>query len=52
MERRTSDRTGQQVADDVLQNPIGREPDGLLDPLGLQVFIDIRIGEAGVGPEM
>ena len=52
MERGTPDRTRQQVANPVLQNPICWKPDGILDPLGFEVLVDIGIGKVCVGAEI
>jgi hypothetical protein len=39
------------VANPLLQYAVGGKPDRILDTLGLQVLIDIGVGEAGVGAE-
>jgi len=52
MERRTPDRAPEQVADPVLQNPIGRKPDRILDPFGFEELVDLGVGKARVGAEI
>ena len=49
MERGTPDRVLKQGADPVLQNPIGRKPVCILDPLGVEEGVDLRIGKSGIG---
>ena len=49
---RPSDRTLEQVADPVLQDLVGGQPDRIFDPLSLQVLVDTRHGEGGIGPEI
>jgi hypothetical protein len=49
--RRSSDRTLEQVADPIMQNPVGRKPDRIFDPLGFQELIDFRVSEARVGAD-
>ena len=50
--RRTPDRAREQVANPLLQDAVGGKPDRIFDALGLQVLLDIGIGEAGVGAEI
>jgi hypothetical protein len=52
MVRWPPDRTPEQVADPVLQDAVGRKPDRVLDPFGFKIFVDIRIGEGGIGAEI
>jgi hypothetical protein len=52
MVRWPPDRTLEQVADPVLQDPVRRKPDRVFDPFGFKIFVDIRIGEAGIGAEI
>src|SRR5260370_10796550 len=52
--RRSPDRALQQVADLVLQDPVGRQPDRVTHPLGFEELIDLRGGvgrvAAGIPP--
>jgi hypothetical protein len=52
MVRWPPDRTPEQVADPVLQDAVRRKPDRVLDPFGFKIFVDIRIGEGGIGAEI
>ena len=52
MVRRTSDRALEQMTDPLLQDPVGGEPDRVLDPLVFQVLVDPWRGEGGVGAEV
>jgi hypothetical protein len=45
-------RAGQQVADPLLQDTIGRQADGVLDSLGLQQLVQLRLGEGRIGAEV
>jgi len=50
--RRSPDRTLEQVADPVLQDLVGRQPDRVFDPLRLQELVDFWHGEGCVRPEI
>src|ERR1022692_4811439 len=50
--RRSPNRTLEQVADPMLQDLVGRQPDRVFDPLRLQVLVDLWVREAGVGAEI
>ena len=39
----------EQMADPLLQNGVGRQPDGVLEPLRLEKRVDLRHGEGGIG---
>src|SRR5215468_7739839 len=47
-----SDRSFEQVADPVLQDLVGGQPDRVFDVLSLQVLVDTRHGEGGISPEI
>src|SRR6516165_4883525 len=47
-----SDRSFEQVADPVLQDLVGAQPDRVFYVLSLQVLVDTRHGEGGIGPEI
>ena len=49
---RSSDRTLEQVANPTLQDLVGRQPDRVFDVLSLQVLVDARHGEGGIGTEI
>jgi len=49
---RTADRTPQEMADPLLQNAVGGQPDGVLEALGLEKRVDLRHGEGGIGAEV
>ena len=49
---RSPDWALEQIADPALENLVGRQPDHILDPLGLQVIVDARHGEGCIGPEI
>jgi hypothetical protein len=42
----------EQIADPVLQDHFGGQPDRKLDPLSFQILVDARRGEGGIGPEI
>ena len=42
----------EQVADPVLKNPIGRQPDRVLVAFGLQELVDLGVGKGGIGAEV
>ncbi len=50
--RRSPDRALEQIADPVLQDPVRRQPDRILDPLRFEKLVDLGIGKAGVSPEI
>jgi hypothetical protein len=50
--RRSTDRTPEEVADLVLQDPVGRQPDRITYALGFEEFVDLRDGESGVAAEI
>ncbi len=50
--RRSSDRAREQIADPVLQDAVGWQPDRKLDPPRFEKLVDLGIGEAGVSPEI
>ena len=52
MVRRSPDRTLEQVADPVQQDPVRRKPDSVFDPFGFEIFVDIWIGKARVSAEI
>jgi hypothetical protein len=52
IKRRAADRPLEQVADALLQDAVGRQPDGVSDPFAFEIFVDLGIGEAGVGAEI
>ena len=52
MVRRPTDGPRQEVADPLLQDVVLRQADRVLDPLGFEVFVDLGICEARVGPEI
>ncbi len=52
MVRWPPDRTLEQVTDPVLQDAVRRKPDRVFDPFRFKIFVDIRIGEAGVSAEI
>jgi hypothetical protein len=49
---RAADRALEQVADPILQDAVGGETDRILDALGFEKLIDVRIGEARVGAKI
>lgn len=50
--RRSSDWPLEQVANPALQDLLGRKPDRMVDLLGFQELIDLRVRKAGVSPEI
>ncbi len=52
MVRGSSDRTLEQIADPVLEDPVGRQADRIFDPLGFQELVDLRHGERCVSAEI
>src|SRR6266851_7873941 len=52
MVRRSSDRTLEQTADPVLEDPVGWQADRIFDPLGFQELVDLRHGESCVSAEI
>ena len=48
LERWSSDRALEQVADPVLQDPIGRQPDCVANALGFDELVNLGIGEGRV----
>ena len=49
--RGSSDRTLEQIADPVLEDPVGRQADRIFDPLGFQELVDLRHGERCVSAD-
>ena len=49
---RAANRAFEKMADPFLQDAIGRQANGVFDPFGFEVFVDIGIGEPGVGAEI
>ena len=49
---RAAERALEHVSDPFLQDAVGRETDRILDALGFEKLVDIRISEAGVGAEV
>ena len=47
-----ADRALEQIADPLLQDAVGGQPDGVFDPFALKILVDLGIGEAGVGAEI
>ena len=45
----SADRPLEEVADPLLQDLIGRQPDGEADALGLQQLVDLRLGKGRIG---
>src|SRR5215470_5092930 len=50
--RGSSDRTLEQIADAVLEDPVGRQADRIFDLLGFQELVDLRHGERCVSAEI
>ena len=50
--RRSPDRALEQIADPVLKDVVGRQPDRVFDPLSFEELVDFRHGEACIGPEI
>ena len=50
--RRPPDRASQQIADPVLQDAVGREPDRVADPLGFEELEDLWVGEDRITSEI
>ena len=50
--RRTTDRALEKVADPLLKNLIGRQPDRILVAFGLLELVDLRVREGGVGAKV
>src|SRR3954452_11831965 len=48
LERWSADRALEQVADPVLQDPIGRQPDCVANALGFDELVNLGIGEGRV----
>ena len=48
----TSHRAAQERADPLLQNAVGRQPDGVLEPFGIEKRVELRHGEGGIGAEV
>jgi hypothetical protein len=49
---RAAERALEHVSDPLLQDAVGRETDRILDALGFEKLVDIRISEARVGAEV
>ena len=49
---RTPDRALEQGTDPVLQDLVGREPDGILNPIRFQIMVDVGIGKTSIGTEI
>jgi hypothetical protein len=50
--RRTTDRALEQVADLLLKNLIGRQPDRILELFVLQELVDLRVRKGGIGAKV
>src|SRR5580704_11143735 len=50
--RRLPDRALEEVADLVLQHPIGRWPDRITHPFGFEELVDLRVGEGRIAAEI
>ena len=50
--RRTTNRALEQVADPLLQDAVGRQPDRVLVAFGLQELVDLGVGKGGIGAEV
>ena len=50
--RRATDRPGQQVPDPLLQHRVGRQADGVADPLSFQQLVQLGLGERRVAAEL
>jgi hypothetical protein len=50
--RRTADGAVEEIADPLLQDPVGGKPNGVFDPLGFEVLVNFRIREARVRPKI
>ena len=50
--QRSSDRAREQIADPILEEPVRRQRDRILNPLRFERLVDLGIGEAGVTPEI
>ncbi len=50
--RGTPHRSGQHWLDVPQQRIIGRQPDGILETLGFQILIELRVGKGGIGPKI
>ncbi len=49
---RSSDGTGQQMGDLLLQDCVGRQADGIDVTFGFQELVDLWLGEGSIGPEI
>ena len=49
--RGTPDRAIERIADPLLQHPVGRKADRVLDPLGFQELVDPWHGEGRISPD-
>jgi hypothetical protein len=49
---RTPDGPGQQVSDPLLQDRVGRQADGVADPLGLEQLVELGLGEGRIAAEI
>ena len=50
--RRPTNRTLEKVADALLQQTVGRQPDRVLVVFGLQELVDLGVGKGGIGAEV
>src|SRR5665811_2448463 len=50
--RRTANRALEQVADPLLKNLIGRQPDRVLVAFGLLELVDLRVRKGGIGAKV
>jgi hypothetical protein len=48
----STDRPLEELADPLLQDLIGRQPDGVANIFGLQQLVDLRLGEGCIGAEV
>ena len=49
--RRSPDRAFEEIADLVLQHPIGRQPDRVTHAFGFEELVDLRVGEGRIAAE-
>jgi hypothetical protein len=52
MVRRSPNGSGKQVRNLLLQDRVGRQANGIGVAFGFQKFVDPRLGEGGIGPEI
>ena len=51
-DRRATNRALEKVADALLQQAVGRQPDRILVAFGLQELVDLGVGKGGIGAEV